>query len=371
MQRSSRNWYGPWPDCDFGVPRETGNGQHVAPHAEVVLPTGPGRWVVCTPSLMAHLLGKSCAGWPTRTRAPLSRFSRELQSSLRLAYEAGYGISLSSLRAWGKPLCWMPPPRWQNRMPDSQSACNVPNNVLGEQTPPTSVVPIDTADCGQLPPRTRRPALHHVVDPAFAVPPPRVTPMLRVTIDLFLAIASWWGKHDSLSCIRMCLYSSQQLLVVLHTAQCIRSVAAVTMPSPAAKLKAARRLPKRLRISGEAPQGDIARMREEATARYERGESSGSTLHSCLQRPRAQEASPSRPPPPKPPSPRRQRPAQVWKAKAEEVDKATEGTLLRATSPETAALQQSQSGSPEGVTCSRWQRQRRHCLCCRRDLGPS
>ena len=57
------------------------------------------------------------------------------------------------------------------------------------------------------------------------------------------------------------------------------------MPSPSARLKAARRLPKRLRTSGEAPDGDIARMREEASARYERGESSSSTLHSCHQRP--------------------------------------------------------------------------------------
>ena len=159
------------------------------------------------------------------------------------------------------------------------------------------------------------------------------------------------------------------------------SVAITTMPSPAAKLKSARRLPKRLRISGEEPQGDIARMREEAAARYERGESSCSTLHSCLQRPRtdrtdenhdwwagntwswntgwgstwhgntgwqhsaqvagstvyekdnegsswswtsprasaaARKQSPGRPLPPKPPAPRRHQPAQVWRAKAGE-----------------------------------------------------
>ena len=194
----------------------------------------------------------------------------------------------------------------------------------------------------------------------------------------------------------MCFYSSQQLLVVLHTAQYTRSVAATTMPSPAAKLKAARRLPKRLRLSGEEPQGDIARMREEATGRYVRGESSSSTLHSCLQRPRADRTdgnpnwwaestwtwnagwdptwhgaidwqhsaqaaesaayeqdteasswywtsprtleaartnSPDRPLPPKPPTPRRQRPAQVWRAKAGELDKEAEGKSLQASSP--------------------------------------
>ena len=281
----------------------------------------------------------------------------------------------------------------------------MPKIVLGELIPPIPVIPVGTNAHGEvtevtwavsLPPSKRRPALHHAVDLAIALPLPRDSPVLRVTTDRLLTIASWCGKHESSSCIRMCLHSSQQLLVVLHTAQCIRSVAAVTMPSPAAKLKAARRLPKRLRLSGEEPQGDIARMREEATARYERGESSSSTLHSCLQRPRtartdgnpdwragntwswnagwdstwhsavewrnstqdmgmapyeqeteasswywtssrtleaAREKSPNRPLPPRPPSPRRQRPEQVWKARAGEVDKTTADTIPRATSP--------------------------------------
>ena len=78
--------------------------------------------------------------------------------------------------------------------------------------------------------------------------------------------------------------ASQVLLVAVHTAGGCGVVARVDMPSPSAKLKAARRLPKRLRTSGEAPEGDIARMRDEASARYERGESSSKTLHSCLQR---------------------------------------------------------------------------------------
>ena len=78
--------------------------------------------------------------------------------------------------------------------------------------------------------------------------------------------------------------TSQALLVVFHTARDNKVVARAEMPSPSAKLKAARRLPKRLRISGEAPDGDIARMRDEAAERYERGESSSSTLHSCLQK---------------------------------------------------------------------------------------
>ena len=144
------------------------------------------------------------------------------------------------------------------------SAHNVPKIVLGELIPPIPVIPVGTNAHGEvtevtwavsLPPSKRRPALHHAVDLAIALPLPRDSPVLRVTTDRLLTIASWCGKHESSSCIRMCLHSSQQLLVVLHTAQCIRSVAAVTMPSPAAKLKAARRLPKRLRLSGEEPGG--------------------------------------------------------------------------------------------------------------------
>ena len=79
--------------------------------------------------------------------------------------------------------------------------------------------------------------------------------------------------------------ASQVLSVAFHTAGGCGVVARVKMPSPSAKLKAARRLPKRLRTSGEAPEGDIARMRDEASARYERGESSSTTLHSCLHQP--------------------------------------------------------------------------------------
>ena len=67
--------------------------------------------------------------------------------------------------------------------------------------------------------------------------------------------------------------TSQALLVVFHIARDYKVVAGAEMPSPSAKLKAARRLPKRLRTSGEAP-----------AERYERGESSSSTLHSCLQK---------------------------------------------------------------------------------------
>ena len=324
-------------------------------------------------------------------------------------------------------------------------AHNVPKIVLGELIPPIPVIPVGTNAHGEgtevtwavsLPPSKRRPALHHAVDLAIALPLPRDSPVLRVTSDRLLTIASWCGKHESSSCIRMCLHSSQQLLVVLHTAQCIRSVAAVTMPSPAAKLKAARRL--RLRLSAEGPQGDIARMGAEATARYERGESSSSTLHSCLQRPRAartdgnpdwragntwswnagwdstwhsavewrnstqdmgmapyeqeteasswywtssrtlaavREKSPNRPLPPRPPSPRRQRPEQVWKARAGEVDKTTADTIPRATSPALGVvksrLHKPQSGKPEKVACARWQRRHRHCPRCRSDLGPS
>ena len=288
-------------------------------------------------------------------------------------------------------------------------AHNVPKLVLGELIPPIPVIPVGTNAHGEvtevtwavsLPPSKRRPALHHAVDLAIALPLPRDSPVLRVTTDRLLTIASSCGKHESSSCIRMCLHSSQQLLVVLHTAQCIRA---------------------------------------EATARYERGESSSSTLHSCLQRPRTartdgnpdwragntwswnagwdstwhsavewrnstqdmgmapyeqeteasswywtssrtlaavREKSPNRPLPPRPPSPRRQRPEQVWKARAGEVDKTTADTAsylscARGRQVEAAELQKPQSGKPEKVACARWQRRHRHCPRCRSDLGPS
>ena len=55
------------------------------------------------------------------------------------------------------------------------------------------------------------------------------------------------------------------------------------LPSPSAKLKAARRLPKHLRLSGAPPSGVLAEARAEAAARYARGESNQRGQHSCLQ----------------------------------------------------------------------------------------
>ena len=55
------------------------------------------------------------------------------------------------------------------------------------------------------------------------------------------------------------------------------------MPSPSAKLKAARRLPKHLRVSGRPPSGAIAQARAEAEARFLRGESCRAGQHSSLQ----------------------------------------------------------------------------------------
>ena len=127
--------------------------------------------------------------------------------------------------------------------------------------------------------------------------------------------------------------ASPQLFVALHTAHTVVVLASATMPSPSAKLKASRRLPKRLRVSGEQPTGGLARSRAEAAERYARGESNKEGQHSCHQgRRRWQHASwdwhegwgsdtwgrgwrssaasgsgdnwTSRPQPPRPPSPR-------------------------------------------------------------------
>ena len=218
-------------------------------------------------------------------------------------------------------------------MPVSPSAQNVPTIVLGELIPPIPAPSIAADAHGQvedvtmtesLPPSKRRPAMPYAVDPALAQSMPRGSLMLSITADFLLTVASLWrkfsgeghfvisaayglrlsqdcapstkflsqrdlhpghgGTHASSSRMHVCLLSFQQLLVVLHTAQCTRSVAETTMPSPAANLKAARRLPKRLRISGEEPQGDIARMRAEATA----GESRRAAPSTPLFRGRAQ-----------------------------------------------------------------------------------
>ena len=76
---------------------------------------------------------------------------------------------------------------------------------------------------------------------------------------------------------------SSQLLVALHTALARVEPSYAAMPSPSAKLKVCRRLPKRLRLSGEQPTGDLARARAEAADRYARGESNTKGQHSCCQ----------------------------------------------------------------------------------------
>ena len=72
-------------------------------------------------------------------------------------------------------------------------------------------------------------------------------------------------------------------IVALHTALDRVEPAPAAMPSPSAKLKASRRLPKRLRLSGEQPTGDLARSRAEAADRHARGESNTRGQHSCYQ----------------------------------------------------------------------------------------
>ena len=166
---------------------------------------------------------------------------------------------------------------------------------MGNMLPTITVAQMVSHVCGQAhavsrgvcrPPRLRRPVMSSALASVTPVLVPWHSHVLKVAVGKLPQLATKGGKSVAPSYRSFCHSFSQQLLVVLHTAWRIRSVATTAMPSPAAKLKAARRLPKRLRISGEAPQGDIARMREEATARYERGESSSRTLHSCLQKPR-------------------------------------------------------------------------------------
>ena len=120
--------------------------------------------------------------------------------------------------------------------------------------------------------------------------------------------------------------ASQRLLVVLHTAHPRVGALRTAMPSPSAKLKAARRLPKHLRVSGRPPSGAIAQARAEAEARFLRGESCRAGQHSSLQgrhpaaetsgqstRPEQEQSSTAsgstsgqrkRPQPPAPPAPR-------------------------------------------------------------------
>ena len=77
--------------------------------------------------------------------------------------------------------------------------------------------------------------------------------------------------------------TSQKLFVVFHTAYPRGDSAIEAMPSPSAKLKSSRRLPKHLRVSGTPPSGAIAQAREEAEARYNRGESNRRGQHSSVQ----------------------------------------------------------------------------------------
>ena len=84
--------------------------------------------------------------------------------------------------------------------------------------------------------------------------------------------------------------TSQKLSVVFHTADHAAGTPRTAMPSPSAKLKSSRRLPKYLRTSGAAPSGALAEARSEAEARYARGASNQHGQHSSVQGKRRQEA---------------------------------------------------------------------------------
>ena len=105
--------------------------------------------------------------------------------------------------------------------------------------------------------------------------------------ERFCSLRSCMGPladaHTPWLSVRTDAISSQKLYVVVHTADQEASWAHAAMPSPSAKLKAARRLPKHLRLSGAPPSGALAEARAEVAARYARGESNQHGQHSCLQ----------------------------------------------------------------------------------------
>ena len=117
----------------------------------------------------------------------------------------------------------------------------------------------------------------------------RFTVVLPTSLDheRFCSLRSCMGPlanaHTPWLSARIDDISSQKLYVVFHTADQEASLAYAAMPSPSAKLKAARRLPKHLRLSGAPPSGALAEARAEAAARYARGESNQHGQHSCLQ----------------------------------------------------------------------------------------
>ena len=124
--------------------------------------------------------------------------------------------------------------------------------------------------------------------------------LLRLSVPCRVFQCSWAciGSDTRLDLQLLSAYAgelaSPQLLVALHTALAVVDSVSANMPSPSAKLKASRRLPKRLRLSGEQPTGEMARSRAEASDRRASGK-----------------AWVARPKPPTPPSPR-------WRPKMED-----------------------------------------------------
>ena len=106
--------------------------------------------------------------------------------------------------------------------------------------------------------------------------------LLRLSVPCRVFQCSWAciGSDTRLDLQLLSAYggelASPQLLVALHTALAVVDSVSANMPSPSAKLKASRRLPKRLRLSGEQPTGEMARSRAEASDRH-------ACQHSCYQ----------------------------------------------------------------------------------------
>ena len=153
-----------------------------------------------------------------------------------------------------------------------------------------------------FPPDQRQIALGqvHTAAPPCSTLPIRDAKASHLLSDLEQELSSTVFQHVRAPCLKPCTgprgcthnqrlpahtgaITSQRLFVVFHTAYPRGDSAKEAMPSPSAKLKSSRRLPKHLRESGAPPSGAIAQAREEAEARYNRGESSRRGQHSSVQ----------------------------------------------------------------------------------------
>ena len=209
---------------------------------------------------------------------------------------AGHQLALTSCcqRSKCKDLCMMrPPPSFKVIGQPSQTSWPRP----GERTANAGTL------CGSpFPPDWRQIVLGqvHTAAPPCSTLPTRDAKASHLHSDLEQELSSTVFKHVRVPSLRPCTWprdcthnqrlpaytgaiTSQKLFVDFHTAYPRGDSAKEAMPSPSAKLKSSRRLPKHLRVSGTPPSGAIAQAREEAEARYNRGESNRRGQHSSVQ----------------------------------------------------------------------------------------